>query len=438
MIAGVSSAGSAAGGPRKRPEQNWRLRRLATADRETAYNRAMSPVPPRLSSEATNPPSRFLREDQAVERFGRSMVEGMKLALLRVDPAADAAIEALSAFSHGESHRMLAQAVKDPHRGLPESLVELVKGARRFPAWADDERLRRAGDLLFRAAMPGGIVLGAKSLLSGYTSPAGNKPLIWSGGLRSNVSWRLAETARFVEAVVEPGGIFPGQPGFEIALKVRLMHAKVRQLILQRDDWRSQDWGLPINQHDMVATILLFSNAWLDGVETLGIHTTEQEAEDYVHLWRVVGHVLGVDHDLLFATRAEGQRVSDFLHLTQAPPDDDSRSLVRAFLQHPVDNEPDEKARRGVERRMQAYAGFVRGLLGEETADQLGLPKDHWRFAVPAAREVVRRLERVRRTVPGGKKQAIELGRRHWSRVVKLGLQGMTPQFGLPERLARA
>ncbi len=378
-------------------------------------------------------PSRAIRVEDARRDFG-PVVDRFLPSLWRTDPLADEAVAALSV--EGVSAHALVDRAIDGDRNVPAAVRALVDAAATFPVWADEQRLNRAGALLFRAGVPGGIALGAKSLLSGYCAPGGNKPLIWSGRLMTGVSRRLAETAKFVCAVAAPDGLRPGEEGFRITLRVRLIHAQVRRLIHDRGGWQRDAWGEPINQHDMLGTILLFAHAWLDGVEALGIQVTAPEAEDYVHLWRVAGHIIGVEPELLPATRSEGQRLAGIIAMTQDEPDDDARRLVKAFLSHPIDERAPARERRAVERRMQAYAGAVRGLLGDELADQLALPKDGWRFVVPAVREVVRRAERLRRTVPGGDRLALEAGRRHWNNVVRLGLMGIPAEFGLPRELA--
>ena len=67
--------------------------------------------------------------------------------------------------------------------------------------------------------------------------------------------------------------------GFAITVKVRLMHAQVRKLLLQSGKWREDLWSLPINQHDMLATVLLFSSILIDGYRTIGFRVTTSEAE---------------------------------------------------------------------------------------------------------------------------------------------------------------
>lgn len=375
-----------------------------------------------------------MRLDAARNAYG-SLIDRLGPALFRTDPLADRAVEALATLDGRAAHRALDDALAGD-ASAPREMRALVEAARDFPVWVDERRMDRAGQLLFRSGVPGGIVLGAKSLLLGYCVPGGNQPLVWSGRLETGVSRRLAETAKFVCAVAEPGGLQPNGEGFRITLRVRLIHAQVRLLIRQRGGWKNEAWGEPINQHDMLGTVLLFANAWLDGVEALGIQVTEREAEDYVHLWRVCGHVLGVEHDLLAATREEGDRLGHVMKITQGPPDDVARRLVKAFLTHPEEAARTERERRAIARRMQAYAGMVRGLLGDELADQLELPKDGWRFVVPAVREVVRRAERLRRTVPWGNRLALQAGRQHWQNVLELGLMGIPAEFELPRTLA--
>src|SRR5436190_2004130 len=83
-----------------------------------------------------------------------------------------------------------------------------------------------------RRGLLGGLVLGARSLIYGYASPAGNKPLVLSGRLREAAAPRLHETSKFVSAIVRPGGLRPGGEGWRISVRVRLMHAQVRRMIL--------------------------------------------------------------------------------------------------------------------------------------------------------------------------------------------------------------
>ncbi|MBV9945442.1 MAG: DUF2236 domain-containing protein, partial [Myxococcales bacterium] len=80
------------------------------------------------------------------------------------------------------------------------------------------------GRVLLRAGPLGGLVLAFKSLVLAYASPAGNKPLAWSGRLTEDAPRRLRETARFVRETIQPGNLRPGTAGWRDTLKVRILH----------------------------------------------------------------------------------------------------------------------------------------------------------------------------------------------------------------------
>jgi len=106
----------------------------------------------------------------------------------------------------------------------------------------------RGGSLLLRSTAFGTITLGLKSLVLGYCSPGGNKPRAFSGRLRSQAARRLKETAKFIYEVSRSGGMRQGRPGYAISLRVRLIHARIRELILASGQWEADQWGdLPSN-----------------------------------------------------------------------------------------------------------------------------------------------------------------------------------------------
>ena len=281
-------------------------------------------------------------------------------------------------------------------------------------------------------------MLGAKALVTGYCSPAGNKPLVFSGQLRApgRIGYRLAETSRFVVDVCDRGGMRRYGAGFASTVRVRVMHAVVRRLIAESGRFDVERWGEPINQHDMVGTTLLFSGAFLEGIQMFGFVVTPEEAEDFLHLWRYNGYLIGVEPELLPTSIATARRMAECIELTQGDPDDDARALVRAFVQSPVYQAPkDAKAQAQAQRQAALATGFTRTLLGEDMADKLQLPKDASRFVIPAARRVIQRVERVGRRAPGYDAKLIERGRKYWAEAIEFGLGGTPARFSPPALL---
>lgn len=370
------------------------------------------------------------------QRFGE-LPDRLVPYLDRTDPLADAAVAALRHASAPERETAIEVALDGADSRLPE-LDALVMSARSVPPWVDEERLKRAHEVFLRAGLLGGITLGLCSLVHGYAAPAGNKPLAFSGRLKERADRRLAETGKFVTAVTAPEGLKPGALGWRTVLRVRLMHAQVRRLLVESERWSMTEWSHPINQHDMLATILLFSCVFIDGIRKLGVHVTAQEADDYQHLFRYVGELIGVDPALLPATHAEAMRLAQLIRLTQGAPDADSRELVTALIEGPLRLAKTPEQLELARRHVAVARGICRGLIGDELADALGLPRDHTRYLVTGVRLTLNVLEGLRRSVPRLNDFVEHLGRRYWDFTVERGLRGVPARYELPQRLARA
>jgi hypothetical protein len=377
-------------------------------------------------------PQRMVNRREARQRFG-DLVDRMGHWLRQGDPLADELIAATRGWSRGRLLRAIDTAVcqgTDAVDEAPDELYALMEQVETVPAWVDRERIDHGAEFFLSTHLPGGIVLGAKSLILGYAAPAGNKPLMLSGRLNEGTHGRLAETSRFVYDVSQPGGLAPGADGIVAAVTVRLIHAHVRDMIDRKAPW-DDAWGVPINQHDMLATLLLFSNYWQDGLETLGLSPRDQEKEDHIALWRYVGYLMGVDPELLPTHRAEADRYARFIELTQAPPDDDARTLTNAFLSA---GPPNEEERTRPEGEVAPLPRAVsRTLLGQEMGDQLGIEPSPLSPVVRLFKPVIAATNSMRKTGPGFR-AAVQAGHRYWQHVLHNNPDGLA-EFTLHEEL---
>ena len=386
-------------------------------------------------------PTRAVDLPLARERYG-DLVDRFLPSLMRSDPLADAVAHDFASLGQTKSRTLLDLVLREgitaaPH--APQSVRALFEQLDHVPVWVDWSAVDRASDVLFRTGLFGGAVLGAKSLITGYCSPGGNKPLVFSGQLehRKRIGYRLAETSRFVADVCERGGMRRNGPGFATTVRVRIMHATVRRLLAESGKYDEASWGVPINQHDMVGTTLLFSHAFLEGVRAFGFVVTPDEADDFLHLWRYNGWLIGVEPELLPTSESSADRISGLIAMTQGQPDDDARMLVRSFIESPrfTADEQDPKARALARRHVALGFGFTRALLGEEMADALHLPRTPARLVLPGIHKVLSRLERVGRRVPGYDRKLAQSGRHYWEQAIELGLAGRIAQFMPPTRL---
>lgn len=383
-------------------------------------------------------PTRFANTAEARARFG-DRVDRIGSFFDKIDPLGDEAVAAIEATPGGwklfdEAARRGVERVPN----APQAFRALFDQVCHVPMWVDWESIDRGGSALLRAGPLGGIVLALKSLVLGYLSPGGNKPLVFSGRLAEQAPRRLNETARFVQATITPRAMRPHGEGWQITLKVRLIHSHVRRMILKSGRWDAAAWGAPVNQHDQLGTSLLFSVIVLDGLRQLGMRIPFAEAQSYIDLWRWSGWLMGIDPELLPATEAEAVRLGDVFYATQGDPDDDSRLLTRALLDAPLMQARTPRERANAKRLVRFSTAMCRHLIGDERADAVGLPHTSWKYMMPFVRRLVSSVELVRETVPFADVPAVWAGTRYWDRVVEIGLAGAMAEFGLPQGLARA
>jgi hypothetical protein len=317
---------------------------------------------------------------------------------------------------------------------VPPPLRAFLEDVEREPPWLDRAAVARGAAVLLRAGRKTGWSLGAVSLMSGYLASGTVKPLVATGFLETRARRRLAETLKFVRDVATSGGGERGSAAWRATLRVRLLHATIRRALQRSPTWRAEAWGAPLNQSDMLGTILEFSVAFAGGLAALGHVLGAQDREDLMHLWRWEATLLGVAPDLVPTSFASALESTQILNATEEGPDDDGRRLARALVEawsEPRPLAPDEgpfgRAFARVEGRV--LTGLSRLVVGRRAADALGIPKDLWRFSpmllAPAGfleELAVQRSPRLRRA-------RVNAGRRRLESDVATALGGAAPAF---------
>ncbi|MEM8607252.1 MAG: oxygenase MpaB family protein [Myxococcota bacterium] len=377
-------------------------------------------------------PERYRHRWQATKLYGE-LADRYADQYLRTDPVADALVDWLRAGpkEHAEQfERALRLGVASVPAACPE-LQAFFERIESIPPWVDFAQIERGAFAYQRFGLVGMIILSAWSLLNGYHSSAAVKPLAMTGQLTHNPQRRLAETARFVSEATQRQGLRRGQPGHEITVRVRLIHAYVRRSCLENPEWRTDAWGLPINQADMFGTLLEFSLLVMDGVRRLGFDLTDDEVEAILALWRYCGHLSGVDPWLLshFESEEATRRIADLIHLVQPGPDDDSQALVDALLLVPGRNVSGESPSALARFITRFHHGLARAFNGPEISDNFGLPDDFWQYAEYPTRAIVRPMEAIRRRIPGASRIASHLGNEAVRRDLRRVLRGNDPDF---------
>jgi hypothetical protein len=220
-----------------------------------------------------------------------------------------------------------------------ETLGELWREVNTVPHWVDWEQIARGQDCFYRYGGPSLTGLAFQSLLGGMGAARVVETLARTGGFSTKVArHRLFETTQHIlQCTQSLASIQPGGAGFASSIRVRLLHAAVRQRIMKLTQKRSQyydvqAWGIPINDLDCIATIGTFSATlvWLS-LPRQGIWMTRQEIIDYIALWRYIAYLTGTPTEH-FETPEKAKRVMEVLLLYEIHPTETSKILANNII----------------------------------------------------------------------------------------------------------
>ena len=218
------------------------------------------------------------------------------------DPLADAVVADLFASGQVSAVNDLMRLLIDnddvPSASLPSGIRDYLKQTEILPAWTDAQRIRRGEQVFWQYGSVIVTCLFCYGLPACYAAAKGVQVLALTARLHSNTTRRIIETAQMMVDVMRPGGLARGGKGIRSVQKVRLMHAAVRHLVGKHSNW-NPEWGTPVNQEDMAGTLMAFSWIVVDGLRKLGYSLSDQDAEDFLYAWRVVGYLIGLRDEML-------------------------------------------------------------------------------------------------------------------------------------------
>lgn len=255
------------------------------------------------------------------------------------DPLMDTVVEWLCEADSKQRKQQFDQALQQGVHTLencPEPLRQLFSVIETPPAWLDPQQLETAQQFMQTVGLNANYILKDMALMGGYLLSGFNQALVMTGALNKNASQRLAETSKWWMDCTAINGLERFSQGFKTTLHVRMIHALVRRNLQRKDDWKAEQWGLPICQIDMAATNLAFCSLFLLGLRGLGIFPASRESKAVMHFWKYMGWLMGVDAQWLPDTEREGLILLYQTMLTQSPPDWTSKALGKSLAQEPL------------------------------------------------------------------------------------------------------
>ena len=323
------------------------------------------------------------------------------------DPEADAVIAAhMAATGHADVKvlmRDIGEALAFPpttgSRPSDGPLLHYLSAAPPLPEWVDDGRMNRAAQVFLDNALGIGQALFCASLPEAYASPRGARVLTLTARLTRDPVRRISETAQMVYDVVTSQGLVPvvlteqrgpSGVGYADARRVRLMHAAVRWFILHDASVEHRqgppaattvepvwfdEWGIPLNQEDLLGTLMTFTVAVFEALERSGEALDDADAEAYLHRWCVVGHLMGIRADLLPFDLATARSLTASIRRRQQRTSADGKALTAALIT-PLRASLPLRPLRGI------VPALIRHLITPRIAAMIGVRVNLWELVV--------------------------------------------------------
>ena len=317
------------------------------------------------------------------------------------DPEGDALMEELASIDQNVTARWVSRAMSDPNDSrlseAPSSFVDFVKGMEPPPEWVDASDFRPGIRAFHRNAK---LILAAfvLSSIEGFTTNI-SRSFNMTGRVRDQGVRRLGNNNRFITEIFLPGGLDRTGDGWKLSVRLRFVHAQVRRLLNESDEWDTEAWGVPLHQAHMGYALTTFSVRMLEYLKKLGAVFNEEERRSYTAAWRYAGHLMGTPETILFRNEHEAKELFDIAMLCEPFGTEDSIILSNgainaAPLVAGISN-PSER------RELAKYIYSVaRALLGDEVSDGMRFPPSSTFMVLPLFRARERYYRLRSRLVP--------------------------------------
>ena len=322
------------------------------------------------------------------------------------DPVCDEMMLQLAEISVRDADRFIRAAVEDPDdpalRDAPAGVHAFVEELETVPDWVDYDEFAGGVRAFHRdsssclAAMLGGV------LVEGFSTTIA-KSFFITGRLRDQGVRRLRQNNRHMIEILLPGGLETRADGWRLSVRIRLVHAKVRQLFNQSDEWDTEAGGVPLSAAQVGYALTSFSARMLQHMRSLGATYDDTERDGFMAVWRYSGHLMGIPETILYRDYADALELFRIGGLCEPDPGMESVVLANSLVNSaPVVAGITDPAAR---RKLAKYVFLVsRAMIGNPLADQLQYPANRsfgvlpwFRFQRRYHRFLKKRLPRLSR-----------------------------------------
>ncbi|KAJ5510794.1 hypothetical protein N7453_002897 [Penicillium expansum] len=267
-------------------------------------------------------------------------------------------------------------SVLKEHHGEDSVLQGLWEEVNAVPEWVDWAQIERGQEFFYRYLIPNITGLALQGFLGGTATIAGGtEVLVRTGGFSLRVMpRRFLETFLWLlQVTMDPKSIQPGGEGHTSTVRVRLLHATVRNRILKLMDqdptyFDEVKYGAAVNMRDAIhATAIFCCMPLFRQLPKIGIQPRPQEMADFLALFRYIAYVMATP-DSFFDGTEQSKATMESIMMCEPEPTESSKSIGANFVAA-VQDYP------GINVSKSMIEVGCRVLSGDELGDKMGFSR---------------------------------------------------------------
>ena len=292
------------------------------------------------------------------------------------DPEADALVNAIADADQEQQGELIRAGMDEDEevlRSAPPAVGEFFERISTPPEWFDPEvvyagcrKFHAYSDLFLTAFVTDIIVRGFTTLIS--------QSFFITGRLTDRGVRRLRQNIRHLLEIMLPGGLERHGEGWKLSVRLRLVHARVRQQLLDSEEWDQEAHGMPLSAAHIALASCNFSGMMLWAAGRIGARLNDEERDSFMQIWCYTAWLIGVPDALIFRDEAEACGTFRVGYMCEPPLGVEAIAMANSVINSAplvvgIEDKDERKA-------LVAYGyRLSRALLGDELADQLMFPK---------------------------------------------------------------
>lgn len=292
------------------------------------------------------------------------------------DPVADALVQELHGLNQNQVHQYISTLMdgdKEKSRQAPEALRQFFRNIETPPEWYYSVDVlpgcglfHKYSDLFLTAFVVSVIIRGFTTLISRSFFATGR---VIDFGVR-----RLRQNIAHLLEIMIPGGLDPQGDGWKLSIRIRLVHAQLRKLLTESDEWNTSAHGIPLSSAHIGYAAASFSAMMLQDAMKLGVKASAEARASFMHIWRCSAYLMGVPDAMLFRDEEHAMEIVRVSLATEPPFHEEGIVMANALINSaPIVSGIQDSEERA--KLVKLGYRLARVILGHENADKLEFPR---------------------------------------------------------------